>query len=65
MNATHISERPDNQLSWSDEVLERVTPVPDAEDDKPRRPDSLNFAAERKPHFQFSIEGSSKKKESK
>uniref|UniRef100_A0A1B6JBW2 PDZ domain-containing protein n=2 Tax=Homalodisca liturata TaxID=320908 RepID=A0A1B6JBW2_9HEMI len=56
------SERPENHLSWSDEVLERVTPG--FEGVKPRRPDTLNFAAERKPHFQFSAGGSSKTEES-
>ncbi|XP_054266595.1 tyrosine-protein phosphatase non-receptor type 13 isoform X3 [Macrosteles quadrilineatus] len=45
-------ERLDNHLSWSDEVLERISPSSDS--DKPRRPDTLNFGAERKPHFQFS-----------
>lgn len=63
VNLITYLERPENQPSWSDEVLERVTSGTD--DEKPRRPDSLNFAADRKPHFQFSLEGSSKREESK
>lgn len=58
-----VSEQPENHLPWSDEILERVTPG--VENEKPRRPDSLNFTSDRKPHFQFSAMGPRKTDESK